>query len=254
MLVYGLLLVGGGAIGLVASMIGVGGGVFMVPLLALSGLVASMQAAVGTSIAGVLFTGLSSSVAYFRQRVIDVRLGLSVMPGALAGALVGAWASHRMSSGWLAIIFGAFLLYPALTMLSGRPPKELFSAGRGSGHPILGTLVGFGAGLTSGLLGMGGGTVMVPALILTLGLDIRTAAATSLFVMIPSAALATLEHALAGDTRWDLALPLIAGIIVGAQLGPLVSGRVPKARLQQLFSLVLLYAAVNMFLKGIRTI
>jgi hypothetical protein len=92
---------------------------------------------------------------------------------------------------------------------------------------------------------------MVPALMLTLGLDIRTAVATSLFIMVPSAALATSRHALAGNTHWSLALPLIAGLLVGAQLGPRLGGKLPRRRLRQLFALVLLYAAANMIIKGL---
>jgi len=252
MVTYFLLLLAGLAIGTVASMIGVGGGVFLVPLLALSGLVATTQEAVGTSIAGVIFTSLSSSVAYWRRRAIRVRLGLAIIPGALAGAWLGALLSRHISSGWLAVTFGLFLLYPAGAMILGKQPKELFSRGEGKGaHPAIGTLVGLAAGLTSGLLGLGGGTVMVPALMLALGLDIREAVATSLFVMVPSAALATSQHALAGNTHWELAIPLIIGIVAGAQLGPALGGRLPKRRLRQLFALVLLYAAVNMVLKGL---
>ncbi len=246
------LLVAGLGIGTMASMIGVGGGVFMVPLLALTGLVATTQEAVGTSIAGVIFTSLSSSVAYWRRGTIRVGLGLAVMPGALIGAWLGAYLSHHISSGWLAVAFGLFLLYPAGVMILGKQPKELFPAkSEGGGHSVVGTWVGLIAGLTSGLLGLGGGTVMVPALMLTLGLDIREAVATSLFVMVPSAALATSQHALAGNTHWELAIPLILGIVVGAQLGPALGGRLPKKRLRQLFSLVLLYAAINMVLKGL---
>jgi len=252
MATYFWLLLAGLAIGTVASMIGVGGGVFLVPLLALSGLVATTQEAVGTSIAGVIFTSLSSSLAYWRRKVIRVRLGLAIIPGALGGAWLGALLSRRISSGWLAVAFGLFLLYPAGVMIMGKQPKELFSRGRGKGAPpAIGTLVGLAAGLASGLLGLGGGTVMVPALMLALGLDIREAVATSLFVMVPSAALATSQHALVGNTHWELAIPLIIGIVAGAQLGPALAGRLPKNRLRQLFALVLLYAAVNMVLKGL---
>jgi len=252
MTTYFLLLLAGLGIGTVASMIGVGGGVFMVPLLALTGLVATTQEAVGTSIAGVIFTSLSSSLAYWRRRAIRVRLGLAIMPGALAGAWLGAYLSRHISSGWLAVVFGLFLLYPAGVMILGKQPKELFpKAGGGGDHPVAGTVVGLAAGLTSGLLGLGGGTVMVPALMLALGMDIREAVATSLFVMVPSAALATSQHALSGNTHWELAIPLIVGIVIGAQLGPALGSRLPKKRLRQLFALVLLYAAVNMVLKGL---
>ncbi len=247
-----LLGLAGLGIGTLASMLGIGGGTFMVPLLLLSGLAPTTQVAVGTSIAGVTFTSLSSSIAYLRRHEVRVRLGLVVMPGALAGAWLGAHLSQRISSPGLAVGFGLFLLYPAGVMLLGRQPKELFSAGgHRRAHLALGTLVGVMAGVVRGLLGLGGGTVMVPALMLTLGLDIRAAVATSLFIMVPSAALATSRHALAGNTHWSLALPLIAGLLVGAQLGPRLGGKLPRRRLRQLFALVLLYAAANMILKGL---
>lgn len=230
-------------------MVGVGGGVFMVPLLTLGNLVATTQEAAGTSIAAVIFTSLSSSVAYWRKGHINLRLGLSVMPGALAGGWLGAFLTPYLASEWLAVGFGIFLLYPAGRMLLGREPKEAPRGGRTTIPRALG--VGLLAGTVSGLFGVGGGTVMVPALSLVLGLDVLAAVATSLFVMAPSAALATFQHALQGHTHWELAIPLILGIMAGAQVGPRASTRMPKRRLGQLFSLVLLYAAVNMVLAGL---
>ncbi|MGC9529321.1 MAG: sulfite exporter TauE/SafE family protein [Candidatus Bipolaricaulaceae bacterium] len=250
---YILLALAGIGIGTVASMVGVGGGVFMVPLLVLSGLVSTTQAAVGTSIAGVMFTSISSSLAYWRRGAIDVRVGLAIVPGALMGGWFGAWVSQWIASGWLAVAFGVFLLYPALTMILGSGPKEMFSpsGGRTRLAALRAPAVGAVAGTVSGLFGLGGGTVMVPAMMLLLGLDIRRAVATSLFVMIPSAALATSQHALQGNSRWELAVPLIIGIVAGAQLGPVLGARVPRRRLRQLFGLVLVYGAVNMVLKGL---
>ena len=258
-----LILIGlGGAaifIGLIASMIGVGGGIFMVPLLSLSHLVGTTQEAVGTSLAAIIFTSLSSSLAYRRQRVLALRLRQAEMPGAVLGAWQAPNLTRFISSGWLSIAFGLFLFYPAGMMLRGKQPREialLFRRSRAEGryHPLEAALLGLGSGLAAGFFGIGGGIVMVPAMAIFLGLDIVQAVATSLFVMGPSALIGSLQHLLQGHVHLELALPLILGIIIGAQLGPRISVRMPKARLRQLFGLALLYSAVNMILNGLRAV
>ncbi len=250
-MIHFLLALAGIGVGAVGSMLGIGGGLFMVPLLLLTGLVSTSQQAVGTSIAAVTVNGLSSTIAYLRRRVTNWRVGLALIPGAVAGGWLGPWLCERISSGWLALGFGIFLLYPAGVLILGKQPKELF---RGQGRTGIGVVAGLGVGLAAGtaggLFGIGGGVIMVPALTL-LGLDILPAVATSLFVMIPSAAMATVQHTLGGRTHWDLALPLIAGVIVGSQLGPLLSTRLPARWLRRLFALVLLYTSANMILRGL---
>jgi uncharacterized membrane protein YfcA len=250
-MIYFLLVLAGVGVGAIGSMLGIGGGLFMVPLLLLTGLVPTSQVAVGTSIAAVTANGLSSTIAYFRKRATDWRVGLSVIPGAVAGGWLGAWLSGRIAPEGLALAFGIFLLYPATVLILGKQPKDLF---RGRGRTGIGLAAGLGVGLLAGtaggLFGIGGGVIMVPALTL-LGLDIVPAVATSLFVMIPSSAAATTQHALAGRTQWDLALALIAGVAVGAQLGPLLSARLPARWLRRLFALVLVYTSVNMILRGL---
>lgn len=253
------LQLGGAAIfiGLIASMIGVGGGIFMVPLLSLAGFVATTQEAVGTSLAAVVFTSISSSVAYMAQRVVELRLGAMLMPATILGAWLGAFLTRFISSGGLSLAFGLLLLYPAAMMLRGRQPREIARLFRRSmaseGYSLVEIfLLGLGAGLASGFFGIGGGIVMVPAMAIFLRLDIVEAVATSLFVMGPSALIGALQHLFQGNLHLNLALPLILGIIVGAQLGPRLSVKMPQSRLRQLFGLVLLYSAVNMVLGGIR--
>ncbi|UCF09987.1 MAG: sulfite exporter TauE/SafE family protein [Candidatus Bipolaricaulota bacterium] len=244
------------AIGLVASLLGLGGGVFMTPLLLLGGFVATQQEAAGTGIAAVLFTGISASIAYYRRRVIDFRVGLLFMPSALAGVFLGGYVASIARSAWLTTAFGVFLLYPMLMMLFGRTPKELRPIARGEATGIrlyaLIAVLGLVAGTATKLFGIGGGTVFVPSLVVFLGLDIVTAVATSLFVMIPTALASTVTSRLAGTLHLELAIPLILGIVVGAQIGPRVGSRIPRRRLRQLFSIVLLYAAVNMIVKGLQ--
>lgn len=243
-------------IGSLASLLGVGGGIFMVPLLLLGGFVSITQEAVGTSIAGVVFASLSSSIAYGMKRLINVRIGLLLMPSTILGAWCGARLTSVINPRGLSIAFGTFLLYPVAIMIQGKPPREIGLSlhGETKGLRLVATaaLLGLAAGIASGLFGVGGGTVMVPALAVFLGLDIVAAIATSLFVMAPSAMIATYQHWAQGHLHPELALPLILGIAIGAQIGPRVGTRIPKKRLRQLFGIVLLYAAINMIIKGVR--
>ena len=243
-------------IGGLASLLGVGGGIFMVPLLLLGGFVPITQEAAGTSIAAVVFTSLSGSIAYGVKRLINVRIGLLLMPTTILGAWCGACLTTVINPRWLSIAFGVLLFYPVAMMIQGKPPKEiglsLHGEKKGVRLVVITALLGLAAGVASGLFGIGGGTVMVPALAVFLGLDIVTAAATSLFVMAPSAIIATYQHWAQGYLHPELALPLILGIVIGAQIGPRIGTRIPKERLRQLFGIVLLYAAINMIIKGVR--
>ena len=255
-LTFLLLILAGIGIGGVASLLGVGGGIFMVPLLLLGGFVHTTQAAVGTSILGVVFTSLSGSIAYARRRLVSYRLGLLLMPFTVVGAWVAARLTAVIASRWLSVAFGVFLLYPIVTMLRGQSGQDLRLSLKGklegSRAYALAGVAGLLAGAGNGLFGIGGGTVLVPFFAVFLGLDILTAVATSLFIMLPSSIVASYQHWIQGNLHTDLALPLIIGLAIGAQLGPVLSSRIPKRRLRQLFGLVLLYAAVNVVLNALR--
>lgn len=242
-------------IGLLSSLLGVGGGIFMVPLLTLARYVPTIQQASGTSIAGVVFTSISSTVAYALRRAINFRIGFILMPTTIFGAWCGARLTEVINGKWLFVSFGVLLLYPVGMMIQGKKPKEIAFSLHGQAKDrklyLAGALIGFVAGTAAGLFGIGGGTVMVPALAVFLGLDIVAAVATSLFVMVPSAMMGAYQHLIQGNLRLELALPLILGLIIGAQIGPRLSSRIPERRLRQLFGGVLLYAAINMLLKGL---
>lgn len=251
-----LLGAAGLAIGTLSSLLGVGGGIFIVPLLTLASLVGSVQDAAGTSLAAITFTSLSATIAYARRRVIDVRAGLSLLPTSLLGAWLGARLTTVIGSRWLALSFAVLLLYPIVMMLRGKATSDVPGTHKdrmtGARAYAVGAAIGLVAGLGSGLLGIGSGTIMVPSLALFLGLDILPAIATSLFVMVPSSAFAAATHFQQGHVRLDLAIPLVVGTVLGAQLGPLLGTRIPRRRLRQLFGIILLYAAANMALKAFR--
>lgn len=243
-------------IGLFSSLLGLGGGVFMVPLLLLGGFVATQPEAAGTSIAAVLFTGVSASIAYYRRKAIDFRVGLLFMPTAIVGVFLGTYIARIVDPAWLTIAFGAFLFYPAMMMLLGKTSKDvkaqLGAKASGWRFYLLVAALGLVAGTATKVFGIGGGTVFVPSLVMFLGLSIFGAVAISLFVMVPTALIGSITSWFQGTLHLELALPLILGIIIGAQIGPRVGARIPRKRLRQLFGVVLIYAAVNMILKGLR--
>ncbi len=256
-LIFLLLFLAAILIGIVASMVGIGGGGLMVPLLALTQLVSTTQHAVGTSLVPVVFNALYSTIAYWRQGVIDVRFGLMLVPTALIGGWLGAYLTEFISSSGLAIAFGIFLIFTSLIMLSGREPKELGQLFRSrkytDGRPNLwiGSLIGFVAGLGAGFFGIGGGVIMVPAMNLLLGVDIVSAVATSLFVMGPPALVGAIQHSIQGNLHWEFSIPLLLGVMIGAQVGTRLTAKLPKKRLRQLFGIVVLYVAANMIWKGL---
>lgn len=242
-------------VGFLASLLGLGGGVFMTPLLLLGGFVATQPEAAGTSILAVVFTGISASIAYYRKGEINFRVGLPFIPTALGGVLLGTWIVEVAKPSWLSVAFGVFLFYPMAMMLAGKTPKDLRPIAKGESSRVrfylLIGILGLVAGTVTKLFGIGGGTVFVPSLVMFLGLDIVTAVATSLFVMVPTALLGSVTSFFQGMLHLEFAVPLILGVVLGAQIGPRIGARIPKKRIRQLFGLVLLYAAINMILKGV---
>ncbi|MDI3501927.1 MAG: uncharacterized protein PWR13_1243 [Archaeoglobi archaeon] len=259
-------------IGFFASMMGVGGGIFIVPMLTL---IFSFppQLAVGTSITAVFFTSISSSLVYFRKKLIDYRLGLILIVTSLVGVRLGALSTSIVESDVILIAFGILLIYPSLMMISGRKPSEIVNVLRRSSSErrkkytrvvkvgdetfeygystISALLLGLGAGFASGFLGIGGGTIMVPSMVLLLDVPMIVAVATSLFVMIPTSALGALTHFTLGNVNFGYAIPLIIGVFTGAQIGARTAQKVPSVRLRQIFGVLLLYASIRMILSAL---
>lgn len=122
--------------------------------------------------------------------------------------------------------------------------KNQWTPGRVTVH----ILVGLGAGLLSGLFGVGGGVVIVPALVLLLGYEQRRATGTSLAAIVPTATVGVISYALSGDVAWIPALILAAGAVIGAQGGSWLLPRVPVATLQLTFAIFMIVVIVSLFL------
>lgn len=187
-------------VGLLAPMVGVGVGVFVVPILTVIFEFTSQQA-VGTSVAVIIFTSLASTYAYSRQKRIDYKVGLASVVSTVPGAVLGAYLTTLVSSRMLGIFFAFFLIVVAVRMaIDLRIPLPRTSKASVRWHRrlvdsdgktfeydadvLLGSLLAFFGGVSSGLLGIGGGSFMVPILHMVANLPIHVTVATSMFTMI----------------------------------------------------------------------
>lgn len=236
-------------IGILAAMFGLGGGFLIVPTLNLLGV--EIHHAVGTSSAAVVFTSLSSALAYSKQNRIHYRVGILLASTAVFGAYIGAWLTSYISAGMLKVIFGAALIPVAVRIYRKRSkePSEVRIEDVEVNYKLV-PVGGFFAGVASGLLGVGGGIINVPFLTY-LGLPIHYAVATSSFAIVFTASSGALKHYLLGNIEFQWLLLLVPGLIVGAQLGAKAAKRTKASNLKNAFAVVMGLLALRMILKGL---
>jgi uncharacterized membrane protein YfcA len=257
-----LLPIFGFLIGTVASTVGVGGGVFIVPLLTLL-YPFSPSHAVGTSLATIIFTSLASTANYARQKRIYYKTGIILAITTVPGAILGAHITSIIDEQLLGLIFGVFLFFVALRMIlklnfsrdkhadteKSNPVDSESSLFKCKNKVLLGILLGFFAGLPSGLLGIGGGSLMVPIMVLAMGMSMHITVATSMFTMIFTSTSGVIEHFRLDHINSEYALLLVLGTIFGAQVGAYASKRISDRNLRRVFGLVLVIVSIRMILK-----
>jgi hypothetical protein len=270
-----LLLAGGAAAGLFGSILGLGGGILIVPLLTL-GFGLPLLTAVGISLVCVIVTSSAAAGVYLERRVANLRLGMTLelftAIGALGGGLVAFLLPDRILEGLFAIL----LAYVAVTMARRRdepappapsadrhgaptPPDPLersFTAQlAGPGYRV--RHLGFGlvgsvfAGVASALLGIGGGLIKVPVMHVIMGVPLRVATATSNLMIGITASASAIIYLLRGGIDPYVAAPTAIGVFVGASIGSRLAHRIDLRVLRGLFVVILLYTAWQMLRRAI---
>jgi uncharacterized protein len=253
-----LLVVFGFLIGILASMTGVGGGVFIVPILTFFyGF--RVQNATGTSLTAIIFTALASTINYSKQKRIYFRTGLILAVTAAPGAYLGGIVAKMIEERLLGLIFGTFIILVAVRVIVGlirekpkdkiglvKSDKELARSGT---IIIAGAFLSFFGGFASGLLGIGGGVLIVPIMTFALEMPIHYATATSMFTIIFTAISGSTEYYQSNLVNFPVALLFAVGTVVGAQVGAYSSGKISQRNLTLIFALILVVAGVNMILK-----
>src|SRR5713226_9322139 len=265
--------------GFVGALFGLGGGVLIIPFLTLvEGI--PVPLAVGASIVSVVATSSASAATYVQDHLTNLRLGMFLEIGTVAGAISGAYVSiffQGPNSWFLFILFGALLVYAAVVMLAGRKhdapsdvrPDRLaatLSLGGQYPDPATGRTVeyqvtrtphtvgiSYFAGIVSALLGEGGGIIQVPTMNLVSKVPVKAASATSNFMIGVTAAASASVYFLRGQVNFLLAAPLMLGVVVGATVGTRLLLSTPPLRLKVLFAVLLLLVSADMIVKGIDT-
>ncbi len=256
-LVFYLLL--GGVAGILAGLLGVGGGLVIVPVLAWLFYRADiaqevvMHLAIGTSLATIVFTAISSIWAHHRRGAVLWAAFLQMTPGIVLGAALGAAVADKLPSETLQGIFGVFELVVALQMgLNIQPDPHRTLPGRW-GMSGAGSLIG----MVSAVVGIGGGTMTVPFL-QWCNVPMRQAVATSAACGLPIAAAGAVGFVIAGWgtpalPAWSsgyLYWPAFAGIVVASMLfapvGARLAHRLPAASLKRFFALFLAFLGLRM--------
>jgi uncharacterized membrane protein YfcA len=252
----GLLMIGGGAAaGLFGSLLGLGGGVLLVPLLTF-GFGLPLREAVGVSLVAVIMTSSAAAGVYLERRVATLRLGMSLELFTATGALIGGSLAFLLDEQVLEILFAILLVYVALSMARARAPSEEDETeATASDYQVrnmgLGVVGSTGAGVLSALLGIGGGTVKVPLMHLGMGVPLRVATATSNLMIGITGAASAVIYLIHGGIDPYVAGPTAIGVFLGASLGSRVAHRIDLRWLRLLFVVVLLYTAAQMLMRAL---
>jgi uncharacterized protein len=239
--------------GVGSALLGIGGGLIMVP-----GMVWLLRfrqhRAVGTSLAVILPTAIAAAYKYHHEAVARHTPGLQfwvvfwLAVGGVLGARYGAALANRLAAKQLKRAFGVFVAITGIVMATGIVSRV--GPGVGGSLDVLRSveilLVGVAVGILSGLLGVGGGLIMVPALVLLMGYPQHQAQGTSLAVIIPVSISGALIHMGRGNVAWGIALWLSAGAVVGAWI---MAGRVfgiPGETLRMVFGIFMIAMGASM--------
>lgn len=261
--------------GLLGALLGLGGGIIVVPVLTLL-LKVDIHLAVGASIVSVIATSSGAAAAYVREHMTNLRVAMFLEIGTTTGAITGAFLAGHIAVRWLFVTFGVMMGYSALEMFRNRrhaenapvPPDRLADRLRlHSGYydqalrkqidyRVTRTLPGLGlmyiAGCVSGLLGIGSGALKVPSMDLAMRLPIKVSTATSNFMIGVTAAASAGVYFVRGDIAPLIAAPVAAGVLVGATGGSRLLPRLQSRLIRTIFVLVLLWISGEMLYRGVR--
>lgn len=260
--------------GLIGALLGLGGGIIIIPVLTLM-LGIPIHEAIGASIVSVIATSSGSAIAYVRDKITNIRIGMFLETATTVGAITGAFIAGHISVKALYITFALLMFYSAATMTRKRNAryiegqvqedpiaKRLSMSGQyfdkalhkeihyRVAHVIPGWLVNYTAGILSGLLGIGGGAFKVLGMDVFMRLPMKVSTATSNFMIGVTAAASAGVYFTRGDIDPVVAGPVAIGVLIGALAGTRIMVRLNSKTLRLLFIPILLLIALQMLWKA----
>ncbi len=247
--------------GFLGAILGLGGGVIVVPFLTLVYHV-DIRQAIAASLISVVATSSAAAVTFLKENLTNVRIGIFLQVATVIGALVGVYISPLINAQKLFIVFGIFLAISALLMLRKRHSQVLKNShplalklGLSTDQyhvdrPVHGFVWMFFAGAFSSLLGIGSGSLKVLAMDNYMKLPIKVSTATSNFMIGMTASVGSLAYLLQGKINPLLVAPVAIGITIGSYFGAKALPKLPDQTIRYLFVVVIFIIAGQMILKG----
>ncbi len=267
--------------GLLGSMLGVGGGFIIVPMLSLA-LKLPMQVAIGSSLVAIVANSCTAASAYLKARLTNIRLGLLLETTTVPGAILGAMVVSLITSSVLGMFFGIILLYVSYSMMFRQPlmtehiatmsdlansndaASSFFGRSKNLYYDLSqnksviyrinrippGLASSFLAGILSSMLGIGGGIITVPVMHSLMGIPIKVAMGTSIFMIGLTATVGALIYYHNGYVYPSVVAPLIVGVVAGALIGTSLAQKSKGIWLRRGFGGLLLVTAILMFFRA----
>ncbi len=235
--------------GFFGGLVGLGGGIIMIPLL-VGILKLDQHKAHGTSLVALVFTGISGAVAYGVKGSVSVLAAFLLAMTATVTARAGAHYAHSLPAWKLKRSFGSFLFLISVFLLA--KPYFPHVHGMATGWPFILVLLlaGMFTGFLSGMMGIGGGSIMVPALVLLAGFGQHVAQGSSLLAMVPAGAVGAYTHWKLGNVATTILTGLIAGILIGTYLGGTLAHFLSETALRIIFAAVLIWTGLRFLRTG----
>lgn len=266
-----LLLVVGVFAGAFGSLLGLGGGVILVPcLLFLSSVFPGSpeitpQQAVGTSLMLIIVSSLSSVVGYGKRKRIDYQSAFLFFLGSAPGAILGAWLTKYFNQNSFNLYFGLFLVLMFFLLLYRNKFRtrnvqwkvtRTFIDDQGVTHTygyskIPAVIIALVVGTLSSMFGIGGGALLVPFMLVFFGFPPHIAAATSMMNILLSSTVGSVTHVVLGHIVWLMVLATAPGAWIGGKLGVWLSSRLSGKWLEGILRVVLLLFALRMLWQGV---
>lgn len=260
-------------IGIFGTMVGAGGGFILTPLLLLLFPNRPSEIVTATSLSVVALNALSGSIAYYRLGRIDIRTSLVYSLVAFPWVVLGVFTTSRVPRGPFDVLLGLGLFALCLSLLLGSEPPVNSSSPEEESDPSLterhivdrsgrvyhyrfrykmGIWMSTGVGFLSSFFGIGGGPIYVPLMIRFLRVPVYIATATSQFLLFITTTVAVLVHYFRGNlhTMTDVILPLAIGVVAGAQIGAVVSGKLKSITLTRIFVVLLALVSFRLLYQG----
>ena len=234
----------GFAAGILGSMIGLGGGIVVVPVLTFFGF--SPTLAASNSLFAAFSNAVGSTISYSRQKRIDYSIGLKLGLLSIPGTVLGAYLSSDVTPGIFKILFGLVLVSSAVYIFLR---KKIETKEKNLTKQMIVFIISasFFAGIISSFFGIGGGTVFVPLMVVGIGMTMKKAAPTSQFILLFASLSGIITHSILGHPDFLQAGLLAAGAFVGGIIGARLSLDIKERSLQILVSAIIIIAAIKLF-------